>query len=513
MKILLTLILLNAALFGQDSTVSQAFKPTQIFSRSPLIKVKYPPYPLRAGFQLIKEANDGDPFAQHELGLRYILKQGFPADTVKGIYWLMKAVEKNVPPAQYNLGIMLNNGIGVDWNPFEAFYNFKKAAEYGMPESQFVYGLYYTDNFVVNRNYTEAYKWIKRAAEADYEPAKVAKKELESLGIGNAKDLDKNKKPPARNNTMLAGESSILMEQNWELDFYNFEDEAKDSTDDDGVQLNDVLNKDLTELRKMLGITRILSTNLKDTTSIGLIKFAADSGSPEAMLLIARGYEKGILFKKNLITAAERYLRAYRLGSQKAAEQLFKLMRTGNFFDLLRDGIQKKNADAMFIWAGLAAIGFDFQLTNEQAFELLQKAAGQSHVQSLIEIGLCYYTGKLVDQDKEKAIEYFQKAAELGSREAEVRIAFTKILENIDGKGLSDQIQLLESATGEGSVLAETALGFCYETGSGIPKDKARAASYYRRASQRGSETAYNSLKSMYDKIRPDEPIFEIYGD
>ena len=513
MKILLTLILLNAALFGQDSTVSQAFKPTQIFSRSPLIKVKYPPYPLRAGFQLIKEANDGDPFAQHELGLRYILKQGFPADTVKGIYWIMKAVEKNVPPAQYNLGIMLNNGVGVDWNPFEAFYNFKKAAEYGMPESQFVYGLYYTDNFVVNRNYTEAYKWIKRAAEANYEPAKEAMKELESMGVGNTKDSDKNEKQPVRNNSMLAGESSILMEQNWQLDFYNFEDEAKDSTDDEGEQLKAVLNKDLPDLRKMLGITKIFNADLEDTTSIGLIKFAAQSGSPEAMLLIARGYEKGIFFKKNLVTAAERYLRAYRLGSHKAAEQLFKLMRTGNFFDLLRDGIQKKNADAMFIWAGLASIGFDFQLANEQAFELLQKAAEQNHVQSLIEIGLCYYTGKFVDQDKEKAFEYFQKAADLGSREAEVRIAFTKILESTDKESIADQVQFLENATDEGSVLAETALGFCYETGRGVPKDKARAVSYYRRASQRGSETAYNSLKGMYDTIRPDDPIFTIYDD
>ncbi|MFC2135590.1 tetratricopeptide repeat protein [Bacteroidota bacterium] len=506
MKLLLLFILFNSVLFAQDSTKSDALKPTAIFSRKQIIKIKYPPFPLRAGFQLIKEANDGDPFAQHELGLRYITKQGFPADTVKGIYWLRKAVEQGLPPATYNYGIMLSNGIGVEWNPFEAFYNFKHSAGFGMPESEFIYGLFFTDNFVVSRNMTEAYKWIKRAADSEYEPAQKALARFEEMGLGAADDENTSSK-----NVYRASDEAILMEQEWELDFYEFEEDTARKVTEIGI--NDVFEKNVSELKNILGISRRNIEDLTDTTGIGLIKFAAEAGSPEAELLIGRGHEEGVMFEKDIIMAAERYIRAYRLGSSKAAEQLIKLLRNENFFDFLREEIENENPDAMFIWAGLAAIGFDFQLTNEQAFDLLSKAGKKNHVQAIIEIGLCYYSGRFVEMDKQKALEYWQMAADLGSKEALVRIAFTQILESGEGEKLISQINILENASEEGAVLAQTALAYCYENGLGVNKNKATAVNYYRHASQRGSETAYNSLKRIYDEIRPDDPVFIIYGD
>jgi len=511
MRIIFTLIFLSSILYAQDSTISQAFKPPRFSARMPIIKIKYPTFPLRAGFQLIKEANDGDPFAQHELGLRYILKQGFPADTVKGIYWLKKAVEQNIPQANYNYGIMLSNGIGVEWNPFEAYTKFKNSAEFGMPESEFVFGLYYTDNFVVNRDMNEAYKWIKKSADSGYEPAQKALPRFEEMSIGNTVEDEKSKKKNPNQNIFF-DDSAILMEQEWELDFYEFEDETAKKKSEE-VRLKEIFEKNESELRSILGITRIVGSTVKDTSGIGLVNFAAESGSPEALLLLGRGYQNGVIFKRNMMTASAKYLRAYRLGSSKAAEQLFKLIRTESFFDLLRKEINSGNADAMFIWAGLAAVGFDFQLTNEQAFELLQKAGNKNHIEALIEIGLCYYSGRFVEKDKIKAFEHWQKAAELGSSEALVRIAFTTILESTDGNNLEEQINALEKASDEGSVLAQTALAYCYEKGTGVAKHKATAARLYRRASQRGSETAYASLKGMYDELRPPDETFRIYGD
>ena len=109
--------MIGSMLYAQDSTLSKAFKSTQPHIRYPLIKARYPSYQLLTGFLLLKEANNGDPYAQHELGLRYLIGKGFVPDTVQAVFWIKKAVAQNLPFAKFNYGILLNNGIGVQWNP------------------------------------------------------------------------------------------------------------------------------------------------------------------------------------------------------------------------------------------------------------------------------------------------------------------------------------------------------------------------------------------------------------
>ena len=98
---LILVFILTAGLFAQqDTTISQAFKDSRP-RRHIYFKAKYPSYSLLAGYLLVTEANRGDPFAQHELGLRYLTGQGFAPDTVKAIYWIRKAVDQNLPAARY----------------------------------------------------------------------------------------------------------------------------------------------------------------------------------------------------------------------------------------------------------------------------------------------------------------------------------------------------------------------------------------------------------------------------
>ncbi len=78
--IIIFYFLFVSASIAQDSTTSAAFKNNIPKPKYPLIKPKYPAYPLVAGYVLQQEAKKGDPFAQHELGLRYILGQGFHPD-------------------------------------------------------------------------------------------------------------------------------------------------------------------------------------------------------------------------------------------------------------------------------------------------------------------------------------------------------------------------------------------------------------------------------------------------
>ena len=500
MKKLFILFLIISAVAAQDSTLSEAFRRELPKGKSSLHKPKYPSYPLLTGFVLREEANNGDPFAQHELGIRLLLGRGFEADTSRAIYWIEKAAEQNISAAKFNLAIMYYNGIGVDWNPFSAYKNFRFAAQAGMREGQYAYGIYFTGNFVVNKDISEAIKWFKLSADQDYEPAEKTLEMLKEQGY------DLSLKNPSHDETSMNEEfgttdNSSIMDQDWQVDYFEF-----------GEDTLELISQNKEELKRKLGLSELRSAEtIKDTSSLGIIQFAADNGSPEALLITATAAEKGIAVEKDLVLAAFRYLRSYRLGSQKAALKIYQLVKERSLFQLLKKRVGKGDTDAMYTYAGLVALGFDYSLTDEQAYELLEKAASQNHIYSIIEIGLSYFNGNLVEQNREKAIEYWQKAADLGSREAEVRIAFAKISEEKDN--YKDEVATLQIAANQGSVLAQAALGYCYEKGIGVEKRKSMAAKLYRQAAFRGSETAYNSLKNMYDELRPEEDEFQIYNN
>ncbi len=80
-----------------------------------------------------------------------------------------------------------------------------------------------------------------------------------------------------------------------------------------------------------------------------------------------------LLLKQNKIVAASKYIHAYRLGSRKAAMYLMQLIQSEGFFKTLKNEVDKENPDATYVWAGLVALGLDYQLSNEQALALLEK--------------------------------------------------------------------------------------------------------------------------------------------
>lgn len=507
MRYIITILLfISISLYAQDSTRSEAFKDN--FTRKyPLIKAKYPSYSLIAGYVLVTEANRNDPYAEHELGLRYLLGSGFPADTAKAIYWIRKAVDQNLPAACFNYGIMLYNGIGVPWNPFEAYQHFKIAANTGLPDAQFAVGLTYTDNLLRNRDLNKAYHYFKLAAEGKYDPAKEALKHLLKSGFSPPVDSLSSKEPktPAKQ----IEETTQLMSPNWDLDFYDFD--KNDSKEKKEYLINEVLKKKPEEFKIFLGLDNLSKENMpKDTSTLGLLKFAAESGSPEALLIVGRGYENGIILPKDLVLTAVNYLRAYRLGSMKAGEYLFGMLQSKELFNKLKEEIAGGDANAMYAWAGISALGFDNQISNQQALNFLKNAVDKKHIPSMIEMGLLYSSGTLVQKDKQKAFEYWDMAKRLGSKEAAVRIAFSDLVDSTS-KNIVEDITTLKQIADEGSVLAQTALGFCYEKGLGVIESKGIAIRLYRQAAQRGNETAFNSLKRMYDELRPEGDEFKIF--
>jgi TPR repeat protein len=457
-------------------------------------------------FILVRNANAGDPLAEHELGIRYLTRDGFPGDTVKAAYWIRKAADQNLTPARYNFGLLLHNGWGVSWNPFEAYKQFRLAADRGMADAEYVLGLLLTDNLTVPRNYREAYRWESMAADSGYEPAKEILREFKRRGLDAqappARDTAdrKGKNPHPRISSAPQGASGLQP---------IFLDTESDSirVPDDTALTHEVMLAASTQLTRM----KVIRTDeAPDSEIVRRIFEAAEAGSPEALTLIGRWYEHGVVVKRDEVAATVYYLRAMRFDSPWASTLLWKMIQRPDYFRILKNSADKNSPSAQFGWAELIASGLDHQLTQAQALELLQRAASRNYPPAVVELGMCYYTGTWVEQNRDKAIGILRTAVRLGSREARVRLSMIELQDHKHSLRDSSNVAVLWRAAEEGSVLAQTMLAYCYEAGLGVFRNTTEAVRLYRKASQRGSNAAYTALRSMYDEIRPADPDFRV---
>jgi len=509
---LIGVLLFSIIAMAQDTTESLAFKNNRPVRRPSIFYQPDLAYQLWQHFNLIRDANAGDAMAEHELGIRYLLGEGFPKDTVQGAYWIGKAAKQNLTGACYNYGILLNNGWGVAWNPFEAFNYFLEAANDEMPQAQYLIGLSFTDNLIVKRDWSKSYYWLKRSAGNGFTPAKDALTELlkrippSSIDTSDTSTNVTNSTFSKNNpdDKVLASSSGLVF-----IDFNTVRDTLQQVTN--RMILDDVLHKGNDSLAKALNISFSNDSTFKfDKASLNLLEQYADNGSPEALTLIGKLYEIGIYFKKDLIKSSEYYVRAAKLDSPRAPYLLWNELHAKNYFQILKNSVKKNDPRAMFVWYGLFGLQFDNQITPQQAEKFLIKSASENFVPALNELGLNYYTGKIFKKDINKAVLIWTESEKLGSNEAKVQLSIIDLYQNNSGSESADNIKILTDYSDKGSVLAQASLGYCYETGIAVEKDFGTAAKYFRFAAQRGSQYAYTELKKMYDDIRPQTPEFNL---
>ena len=277
--------------------------------------------------------------------------------------------------------------------------------------------------------------------------------------------------------------------------------------------LDEAFKEGSAKFRKALGVTNVFERGVKnDTTAISVIEDAASVGSPEALAVLGRCYEKGTGVPRDRILAAEQYLRAARMDSRHGLALLLRIVRERGFLKEVEERTKAGDYDAAFVWAGLTELGLDHQLLDDQAFHLLVTAADHDNIPSLIELGRCYYTGQWTSRNPDLGARCWERAAEDGSMDAEIRLAAAAVISDsaASDSALADTVRILSNGVGDGSMIAQLALGFCYEHGVGVQQDTPMAVRLYRECAQRGSESAYNALLAMYNKLRPKGREFDV---
>lgn len=479
-------------LFGQDTSNSLAFKQNRPQKKGYQFYQPDLSYRIWQQYNLIKEANAGNPQAQHELGLRYLLGQDMQTDTLKGAFWLKKAADQNYTPALYNYGILLFNGWGVKWDPYTAFDLFKKAAKENMPQAQLLLGLLYSDGLVTAKDIKEAYLWVKKSSDNGYSPAVEYLNKLNKRVPAEIKDssiIKKSEDIKEKNNPTVS--SGLVY-----IDF----DAATDSSME--IKYEDLLSDILNSPSRDLSLTIKKdsdSLNYFDSKQINILKEAADYGSPEALCLIGWFYENGKVLDKNVISAINFYVRGAELDSRKSFILLWQLINKKGVLEYLKSASDFGNSEASAAWYGLYKLKLDRRFTEADAINLLDKAAQQNNSSALVEEGLNYISGSFVKQDVIKGLLYWKKASELGDIEAKIRLETYQLIEMKNYQNKNEALNFLITASNKGSVLAEAALANFYYNANDITK----AVYYFRSAAMRGSNYAYQKLKDLYLQFKP----------
>lgn len=240
---------------------------------------------------------------------------------------------------------------------------------------------------------------------------------------------------------------------------------------------------------------------------------AAKNGHGEAQCSIAIMCDAGIFSGAGKEDAVYWYTRAVEGGKITSQEYLFDAYSYLIEAYYYGDGVQKDIKKALK-WAQLA------EKKGHELAECILAAQGDSSKQHLL--GSMYYFGSAVTKDierarywweiasrqgyvpsqlrladicddKQRALELYQSAANTGDKSAQYRLGNFYFKNENYGEAL----KWLSLAAKKGEVEAQYRLAGCYEVGLGVKKDKQEAIKWFRLAAEKGLAKAQERLDDL----------------
>jgi len=369
-----------------------------------------------------KAAAQGHKDAQYSLGTMYFHGQGVARDDAEAAKWLRKAIEQGHVSAsgklrhledvkrlrkaaeqgdafaQFNLGLQYEADWGITKNEAEAVKWYRKAAEQGNAAAQFGLGTMYFHGRGVARDSAEAMKWYRKAAAQGYEYAQRALNDAEAV-----KQLRKVAEQGDAQSQYLVG-----------LDYISGNRVAKD--DAEGKKW---LRKAAEQGHKKA------QDALNDTETNERLRRAAEQGDAQAQYGLGFKYYRGSIKAKDgakpYAEAMEWFHKAAKQGNAEAQYHLgfMYIKEWGVERDAAKavkwyhKAAEQGHAQAQYNLGEIYRTGWDIITKDEaKAAKWYRKAAEQGHAEAQRTLGLMYSYGEGVAQDNAEADKWSRKARE-----------------------------------------------------------------------------------------------------
>lgn len=379
-------------------------------------------------------------------------------------YFFQKAANQSYADAQYQLGLMYNQGVGVEKNVNQAKSFFELATKQNHAESAYQLGLLYENSQDETPNYEEARHWYEKAANNDHLEAQY---KLATLYL-----QDPNKKIDYVKVRQLLEKAVV---QNHVKATY---------------QLGVLYQKGLGGMQDYAKAKQLFEDAVK-------------KGDIESLYQLGQMYENGWGVQQDYAKAKQYYEKAVNKGNTEALYLLGELYAKGlgvqqdysQARTLLEKSANHGNIKASFLLAEMYKNGNGVQKNLETAKSLYEKVALKNDVNAQYLLGTIYENDY---QDYKKAYEWYKKASDNGSADAQCSIALLYFY----GKGVKQDYKKakdwLDLSASKEHAKSQYILGCMYYDGIGVKRDKLLSIQWYEKSANQGYDKAQASAGFLY---------------
>ena len=437
-----------------------------------------------------------DPEGWYEHGCLWLqgnLGKQSDAEMLRGLAMVRQSERADYRDAIYLMARLFDAGAVVAQNYDSAVYMLSRLVEREDPYALYAMARYYEQGFGVDKDSLKAMSFYRRAGEA-------------GLGEGYACLGDYY-----RHGITGMAPDSLQAFQTYML--------AASAEDDNAKGLSRVAECYL----------QGIGTRVDSAKAIYYLRDAVEAGSPRAAAELADMYNYG---RGDIVANADTAWMLYRMasrgddprgdymmgaylyeqgaydnamgfivsaaqnGSIDAAVLLAQAMLGGNGIEAnptfavtsLRELAHKDPTGQAFFMLGIAyymGLGIDEDKT--AAIHLFDTAASMGNTRAMINIGQLYARGEGVERDTVKAVEWYERAVAAGSTQAMLQLAGSYLSGQVAPKDVRRAVELYQMAADRGNLDALCRLGLCYERGEGVSLNLRRAYNLYQQAAERGS--------------------------
>jgi len=229
---------------------------------------------------------------------------------------------------------------------------------------------------------------------------------------------------------------------------------------------------------------------------------SASSGNSKAMHALGSLF---LDYYKDCIKAEEWYLKAVKLKSSTAALALYNMYKDGVCFEINMFKSQRyyelvsEYSNDLYTFAEGNKLFWSAKSDEDynKSIMLLNKVFSKYPDAVGYNLGVAYFNGLGVVQDKSKAVDYYFKSAMAGYTKSQFNLGVC--LFNGWGTGVDKEqaFQWIKKSASKNHMMSLTFIGYMYETGEVVERDIERAKEYYQRAAKLGDSRAQNRLNRL----------------
>ena len=170
----------------------------------------------------------------------------------------------------------------------------------------------------------------------------------------------------------------------------------------------------------------------------------------------------------------------------------------GEDLSALRKKAEQGDAKAQF---NLGIAYFDGQGVPEdkkEALKWFRLAAEQGNAKAQYNLGVVYFDGQGVPKDSKEAVKWYRLAADQGFAEAQFNLGWAYFFGYAVPQDYKEAVKWYRLAAEQGNAKAQLNLGVAYSNGQGVPQNQIEAVRWYRLAADQGSAEAQLNLGGAY---------------